>query len=76
MAAERFENGSEEWLMFVEFWKMCQMYWKVEDNDKYWQELTAAIDGFYEKFKHIHLAKELAVSFGNAQDKKFEESRK
>lgn len=76
MAAERFESGSEEWLMFVEFWKMCQMYWKVEDNDKYWQELTAAIDDFYEKFKHIHLAKELAVSFGNAQDKKFEESRK
>ena len=76
MAAVKFDKGSEEWLMFVEFWNMCQEFWKPEESMEYWQRIVTATDNFYEKFKHLHLAKELAVAFGNAQDKKFAENRK
>lgn len=68
MAEVKFDKGSEEWMMFVEYWQMCQKFWKPEDSDKYWQELINAINEFYEKFKHIPLAKKLALAFGDTQD--------
>lgn len=48
MAAKRFEKGSEEWNMFMDFWKLCQKYWEPDETEEYWESL--AKDGFYEKY--------------------------
>jgi hypothetical protein len=37
MAAKKFLKGSEEWMMFMDFWKLCQDFWEPEDNQDYWQ---------------------------------------
>lgn len=60
MAAVKFFKGSEEWLMFMDFWKLCQEYWEPERNDTYWEALVKDTDKFYEKYKNFPLAKRLA----------------
>lgn len=72
MAAQRFEKGSEEWLMFMNLWQLCQKYWVPEKEDKYWQELIESVNEFYEKFANIPLAKKMALAFCSAQDERFE----
>lgn len=70
MAGQRFEKGSEEWLMFMELWQLCQKYWNPESNDAYWQELVESANEFYEKFANIPLAKKMALAFCNVQEER------
>ena len=76
MAEVKFDKGSEEWQMFVEYWQMCQKFWEPEVTEEYWQQLVKAMNDFYEKFKNIPLARKLAVAFGDTQDEKFNINRK
>ena len=71
MAQAKFQKGSDEWLMFTEFWQLCQNYWNIEDNDKYWWEMSKEADKFFAKYKHIPLAKEIALAFLKAQETKY-----
>lgn len=49
MAAVKFAKGSEEWQMFMDYWALCQKYWKPEDTDKYWEELLREVHNFADK---------------------------
>lgn len=71
MAEVKFGKGSEEWMMFTEFWQLCQKYWNPEKNDSYWDGLVTDVDAFYKKFSKIELSKELALSFIRSQEIKF-----
>ena len=51
MAAVKFTKGSEEWQMFMDYWDLCQKYWKPENNDNYWQRVIDDTDKFYKKYK-------------------------
>lgn len=51
MAAKRFEKGSGEWNMFMDFWKLCQQHWEPEETEEYWQKLIDDIDSFYKKYQ-------------------------
>lgn len=51
MANVKFEKGSEEWQMFTDFWVLCQQYWKIEDNDEYWEQSINAEEDFCKKYK-------------------------
>lgn len=35
MSAVKFSKGSEEWMMFTDFWQLCQKHWEVELTDEY-----------------------------------------
>lgn len=50
MAAIKFAKGSEEWQMFMDYWALCQKYWKPEDTDKYWEELLREVHNFADKY--------------------------
>lgn len=76
MAEVKFGKGSEEWMMFTEFWQLCQRYWNPESNDSYWDSLVTDVDAFYKKFSKIELSKELALSFIRSQEIKFEKGER
>lgn len=68
MAQAKFQKGSDEWLMFTEFWQLCQKFWEVEEDDDYWWDLSKETDKFFLKYKHIPLAKEIALGLLKAQE--------
>ena len=77
MAEKKFDKGSDEWSLFMEFWQICQQYWVVEDNDVYWQTLLERADEFYKKFKSIPLAGRVIMALIETQEQILKEgSRK
>lgn len=62
MAEVKFNKGSEEWLMFMDFWNLCQKYWITEESDDYWNNFCNDTDKFCEKYKGILLARRLALA--------------
>lgn len=69
MASARFQKGSEEFLLFQDFWKLCQKHWIVENNDDYWQQLVNDANAFVEKYGEMSFAKILALAFMDAKEK-------
>lgn len=72
MAKKDFGKGTEEWMMFVEFWQLCKDYWIPENEDSYWDELIQKSNDFAEKYKDIingDLAKNLVIAFCESRDK-------
>ena len=61
MAEVKFPKGSEEWQMFMDYWGLCQKYWKPEPADEYWEALIVEMDVFYKKYG-TDFAKALALS--------------
>ena len=57
MASKKFNKGSEEWMMFTDFWNLCQKYWVVEDSDEYWESVISSANDFYKKYNHILLSR-------------------
>lgn len=70
MSAVKFQKGQEEWLMFMDYWNLCQKYWNVEKEDKYWETFMKDMDMFYNKYRHIELSKHIALAFINTQEEK------
>lgn len=50
MAEVKFSKGSEEWQMFMDYWSLCQKYWKPEQSDEWWDEAMKEIDSFSKKY--------------------------
>jgi hypothetical protein len=76
MASAKFNKGSEEWLMFMDFWNLCQKHWQVENKDKYWEQLTNDANEFYEKYKEITLCRKLTMAFVDTQEVVYKEKYK
>ena len=72
----KFGKGSEEWMMFTDFWQLCQKYWETENNDSYWDNLMKDANLFYEKYKDITLSEKLTMAFIDTQEIKFKEKEK
>lgn len=64
MAQVRFEQGTEEYVMFKDYWNLCQSVWQTEDSDEYWQEAHDKCRAFGEKYQGIcgEFARSLALS--------------
>ena len=71
MASKKFNKGSEEWMMFTDFWNLCQKYWILEDTDEYWESVISSTNEFYEKYNNIPLSKRLALAFIDAMEDVF-----
>ena len=63
MASKKFAKGSDEWMMFMDFWNLCQKFWISEDADEYYEQLIKENNFFYEKYKRLKLSKEMASAF-------------
>ena len=71
MASKKFSKGSEEWMMFTDFWNLCQKYWIVEDTDEYWECVIRSANDFQKKYNHILLSRRLALAFVDALEDVF-----
>lgn len=75
MAEVKFNKGSEEWLMFTDFWKLCQKYWQVESSDEYWESLIDSTNNFANKYKSIPLSRKLAFALIESIEELYKERR-
>ena len=69
MAEKKFEKGSEEWQMFMDYWALCQKYWEPDDSDVYWENLIKDTDGFYKKY-NTDFARSLSMALVNESERK------
>lgn len=76
MAEQKFGKGTEEWLMFVDYWNYCQKYWVVEDCDEYWQDLIDDSNALCKKYQDIPLARKIVFAFCETQELKHKEKNK
>ena len=63
MAVKKFLKGSEEWMMFMDFWKLCQDFWEPEDNEDYWKNSSESIMSFARKYESMIFARIIALAF-------------
>ena len=67
------EKGTEEWIMFGDFFNLCKKYWNPNDSDEYWSDILIDSQLFYDKFKSYPMAKHMANALWNAQRDKLKE---
>ena len=65
MAEVKFAKGSEEWQMFMDFWALCQKYWKPEKSDEWWDEVISEIDKFAKKYGSTVFVRGLCMALIN-----------
>lgn len=65
MAEVKFAKGSEEWQMFMDYWALCQKYWKPEKTDEWWDEVISEIDKFAKKYGSTVFVRGLCMSLIN-----------
>ena len=56
----KFAKGSEEWMLFMDFWELVQNLWGIEDAEAYWDSVRTATEAFSEK--HGEFGQQLAVA--------------
>lgn len=66
---KKFAKGSSEWMMFMDYWTLCQKYWEPDDNDDYWESVVKETDVFYRKY-NSEFAKSLALTLVNELERK------
>ena len=66
---KKFAKGSSEWMMFMDYWTLCQKYWDPDDNDDYWESVVKETDVFYRKY-NSEFAKSLALTLVNELERK------
>lgn len=78
VASKRFEKGSEEWLLFMDFWKICQEFWQPEENDEYWEKVIETTSEFHKKYKTNNdiFARKIALAFVDTIEEKAKQARK
>lgn len=64
-----FGNGSEEWQMFTDYWKLCQTLWEPEPTNEYWENVIYQTDLFYKKYQ-TPFAKDLTITLVNDLDRR------
>lgn len=72
MAVKAFEKGSQEWMMFAEYWELCRKHWTIKDNDEYWDAVIRDMAVFSKKYQKEPLARKLALAFLTSLEEKDE----
>lgn len=76
MASIKFEKTDKEWLLFTEFWKLCQKYWVPENDDSYWDDVIDDTTKFINKYNDCKLAEHIGIAFINYLDSIYKENKK
>lgn len=75
MASKKIPSGSEEFMMFKEFWRIYQEYYDPEDNEQYWESAMNDISRFYQDFAEFPIALELALALTSCFEKKSKQKK-
>ena len=75
MASVKFDKGSEEWLMFMDYWNLCQKYWQVESNEEYWDKVIEEGNIFCEKYKFTPLSNKLIFAFIEKLEEEYKKNK-
>ena len=59
MSEKKFIKGSEEWIIFMDFWEISQKYWNVEGTDEYWRTFISDVDKMCEKHNNNFFVKKI-----------------
>lgn len=70
MASVKFIQGSEEWQMFQDFWRLCQAVWIPEEASEYWEDALGKADNFWQKY-NTEFSKALARVLVNELDRRY-----
>lgn len=65
MASAKFGKGSEEWMLFMDFWNLCQKYWIPEEKDEWWEDLIKSECDFCEKYGNSIFSRKLVMAFND-----------
>lgn len=63
-AEQRFVKGTEEYVMFNDFWKLCQSFWIPEDTYEYWKGLKIRQERFKKDCGNISMTIGLSAVYG------------
>jgi hypothetical protein len=50
MMKEKFENGSEMFMLFQDYWELTRDLWNAENSEEYWERAIGKTDEFYKKY--------------------------
>lgn len=59
---QKFSKDSKERQILADFYNLCQNFWLVEDNDKYWDNMINAVDDFCKKHDNNRFAMKLGLA--------------
>ena len=51
---KQFQKGTEEFMMFADFYELCKRFWIPEDTDEYWEELVTESQKFSQKYDSVY----------------------
>ena len=72
-AEQKFTKGSEEWMMFQEYYQIVQRFYLPEESDKYWGGLHDALTTFGNEYGRF--AKKLALAYMNEMESKLKDGK-
>ena len=77
MASVKFQKGSEEWMMFQDYYKLVQDYYIPEEADEYWEDVIKAVDIFVKKYQaNVPLARNIALALAETLENSLKNKRK
>lgn len=44
------EKGTEEYMLFMDFWNICKKYWILNDTDEWWESVINDVNTFADKY--------------------------
>lgn len=62
---KRFGKGSEEFVMFTDYWNFVQKYYIPEPQDEWWDELVREADKLADKYGKSYFIRDLIVAHIN-----------
>ena len=62
------EKGTEEWMMFGDFFNYCKKYWEMKDTDEYWELAIEDGNKLCDKYKDIPMVKKIVMAFLEMQE--------
>lgn len=67
------EKGTEEWMMFGDFFNMCKKHWEIKETDEYWRSMIDDVNAFADTYKSVPFSKKLADAFCSHQEEVYKE---
>lgn len=64
-------KGTENWMMFNDFWKLCQLLWKVEKTDEYWDNAVEKLKEFTYKYGNKPFPRALALALSDELERRY-----
>lgn len=71
----KFEKGSEQWQLFVDYYKFIQDYGAPEDSDNWWQELFTKSTELCQKYGSAGFIRDLVMAHVNELERKAKEKK-